>query len=148
MNCRSRALPEVSVLCPLFPIRHPPPFISSSRLGAALWCVFNVQTSFWLCSKGAGELRMSTFPAIPESVKPAHFRPLSALLLVCSHCLMIVALGDCSHLGKAAEPQQSPSSLQAACAALNCQGWLCHSLGSTKPESPDGRAFGGVQVSG
>lgn len=61
---------------------------------------------------------------------------------------MIVAPADRSRLGKAVEPQQSPSFMQAGCAAFKCQGRLCHSLGSTKPESPDGRVFGGVQVSG
>lgn len=49
LNCRSRALPEVPVLCSLLPIGHPIPFISSSKPGAALWCVLNAHTSFWVC---------------------------------------------------------------------------------------------------
>lgn len=147
MNCRGRALPEVPVLRPLLPIRHPPPSISSSRLGAALWGVFNVQTSFWLCSKSAGELRMSTFPAVPGSVKPARFQPLSALLLACSHSLTIVALEDCSH----PRTLQSLSNLHPLCKLLvlllTIRGGFAAAW-EAQSQSLLMESNGGVQVSG
>lgn len=126
LNCRSRALSEVSGLCPLLFTGHPIPFISFSKLGVAVWSVLNVQTSFLVCSeveKSAGEMSMSTFLEIPVNVARSFLTlhcSLAALVLACSCCLITVRT-DCSHLGKAAGGSAIFIFYQAGCAAFKWQ---------------------------